>query len=99
MAEEQCTAIVTYEVMTEDCEKFLAAWNMANDYLKEQPGYISTKLHRAESASPDFRFVNIGCWRSADDFRAATLSDGFREASGRLAAYPMHASAYKIVET
>ena len=99
MADEQCTAIVTYEVMNEDCDKFMNAWKRAQAYLKEQPGFISTTLHKAESASPDFRFVNIGCWKSADDFRAATQSNGFREAAGWLEAYPIHASVYQVVET
>lgn len=99
MPEGQCTVIVTYEVAYEDCERFLDSWDKANAYLKEQPGFISTALHRAESANPDFRFVNISYWESADAFRAATQSQGFREASGRLEAFPVHASAYEVVRT
>ncbi len=99
MADEQCTVIVTYEVTAEDCDKFMNAWKRAQDYLKEQPGFISTRLHKADSASPDFRFVNIGCWQSVNEFRAATQSNGFREAAGWLEAYPIHAAVYHGVET
>ena len=95
----ECTAIVAYEVMNEDRDKFLEAWKRANDYLKEQPGYLRSELHQAVSANPDFRYVNIGCWETADDFRAATQSNGFREASGSLEAYPIHASAYELLPT
>jgi heme oxygenase (mycobilin-producing) len=99
MAEEgQCTAIVAYEVTAEDRDKFLNAWKKADEYLRQQPGYISSSLHEAASANPDFRFVNVGCWASADDFRKATQSIGFREASGSLEAYPIHAAAYEVVE-
>lgn len=99
MADEQCTAIVAYEVSAEDCERFLDSWTRANQFLKKQPGLLSTTLHKAASAQPDFRFVNVSCWESADAFRAATQSQGFRDASGRLEAFPMHASVYEVVKT
>jgi heme-degrading monooxygenase HmoA len=99
MAESQCTAIVAYEVSAEDSERFLDSWERANAFLKEQPGLMSTALHRAESANPDFRFVNVSCWESADAFRSATQSQGFRDASGRLDAFTMHASVYEVIRT
>ena len=98
MTKGQCTAIVAYEVEADDAERFLDSWKIANDFLKEQPGFTSTALHRAVSANPDFRFVNISCWESDDAFRAATLSHGFLEASGRLQAFPIHAAAYEVME-
>ncbi len=99
MAQDQCTVIVAYEVHSEDVDKFLNAWERANEYLKQQSGFMSTALHQAASASPEFRFVNTAYWESADDFRAATQCAGFWEASGALAAYPFHASAYDVVRT
>ena len=99
MAEKQCTAIVAYEVSAEDAERFLDSWEKANEFLREQPGLVSTALHRAESANPDFRFVNVSCWENADAFRAATQSQGFRDASGRLEAFPIHASVYEVVRS
>jgi len=99
MAEGQCIAIVAYEVEAEDCDRFLDSWKIANDFLKEQSGFASTTLHRAESANPDFRFVNISCWESDDAFREATQSQGFRDASGRLEAFPIHAAVYEVMET
>ncbi|MGI9022569.1 MAG: antibiotic biosynthesis monooxygenase family protein [Acidimicrobiales bacterium] len=99
MAEEECTAIVAYEVDAYDSDKFLDSWNQANAYIQEQGGHLSTTLHQAASASPDFRFVNVTRWESADAFRAATQSDGFRQASARLDAYPIHASVYEVVPT
>ncbi len=100
MAEQgQCTVIVAYEVAHEDCERFLDSWEKADAYLKDQPGYVSTALHRAVSANPDFRFVNIACWESEDAFRKATQSLEFREASGRLEPFNIHASVYDVVRT
>jgi heme-degrading monooxygenase HmoA len=99
MADAQCTAIVAYEVHAEDSDKFLNAWKQANDYLREQPGFLETKLYKAASANPDFRFVNIGCWSDEDAFRSATQSIEFKEAAGPLEAYPIHASVYEVTQT
>lgn len=99
MAEEECIGIVAYEVMNEDRDRFLNAWDRANSFLKEQPGYVGGALHQAVSANPDFRFVNIARWENADAFRAATQSNGFREASGALEAYPIHAAVYELVRS
>lgn len=99
MAEDACTAIVAYEVNGEDCDKFLNAWKEANDHLQNQQGHISTTLHQSASANPDFRFVNVSCWDSAEAFRSATQSEDFREASAKLEAYPIHASVYEVVTT
>jgi heme-degrading monooxygenase HmoA len=99
MAQEQCTTIVAYAVRSEDIDKFLNAWDRANDYLKEQAGFVSTALHQAASASPQFRFVNVASWESADHFRAATQCSGFWEASAALDAYPLYGAAYDVVRT
>lgn len=95
---DPCAAIVAYEVHAEDRDKFLNAWRDANNHLKQQPGHISTELHEAVSANPDFRFVNVACWESADHFRAATQSAHFKEVAGRLEAYPIHAACYEVVK-
>ena len=99
MADEPCTVIVAYEVAHEDSERFLDSWEKANAPLKDQPGFLSTALHRAVSANPDFRFVNVSCWESADAFRAATCSQEFQAASARLQPFPLHASAYEVIRS
>jgi heme-degrading monooxygenase HmoA len=98
-SKKQCTVIVSYEVAHEDADRFLDSWEKANDFLRKQPGFVSTALHRAVSANPDFRFVNVSCWESDDAFRSATQSQDFRDASGRLVPFPIHASAYEVVKT
>ena len=35
------------------------------------PGYLATGLHRSIGPDPDFRFVNIAHWASAEDLTAA----------------------------
>ena len=98
LADSPCTAIVTYEVNPEDCDLFLRAWKRANDFLTGQSGLISNTLHEARSAAPKFRFVNVAEWETGDDFRNATLSPEFAQASGELAAYPVNAAVYEKVD-
>jgi heme-degrading monooxygenase HmoA len=93
------TAIVAYEVSAEDAERFLDSWHRAQGFMKDQPGLMSTKLHKAVSAAPDFRFVNVTRWENPDAFRSATQSQGFQEASGRLSAFSIHAAVYEVVAT
>jgi len=94
---KQCTAIVSYQVKHEDIDTFLDAWEMANDFLKKQPGHVNTTLHRAISANPPFRFVNVAKWKTVNDFRTATQATGYAEAAGRLNPYPVYAAAYDTV--
>ena len=96
-AGKACTVIVSYKVNSEDVDNFMNAWERANNHLKKQAGHVSTNLHRAMSANPTFRFVNVAKWKTVEDFRKATQSPGYREASGWLETYPVYAAAYDTV--
>ena len=93
------TLINAFEVPSDKEASFLLGWENARDYLQTQPGYVDTALHQAVSPDADFRFVNIGRWQSADDFRAATQSDGFRQAAAGLANFRPHPGLYRVVRT
>jgi len=96
-ASKPCTVIVSYKVNAEDVDNFMNAWDRANSFLKKQSGHVSTSLHKAMSANPYFRFVNVAKWKTVEDFRKATQSTAYQEASGWLEAYPVYASAYDTV--
>jgi heme-degrading monooxygenase HmoA len=89
--------INAFEVPAADAEAFLAAWEKASDYLQSQPGYVDRALHQAVAPNAEFQFVNIARWRTAEDFRAATQSPGFREATADLAVYQSHPALYRVV--
>jgi heme-degrading monooxygenase HmoA len=80
-----------------DDEEFLGGWQRAADYLSGQPGFVSTRLHRALAPDARFRFVNIAEWESPQQFQAAVGSDEFREiAKG---AGPGSPSLYEVVRS
>jgi heme-degrading monooxygenase HmoA len=80
-----------------DEEEFLHGWERAADYMRQQPGFVSTRLHRALGADARFRFINVAEWASPQDFQAAVSSEQFREiAKG---AGPGSPALYEVVRS
>jgi heme-degrading monooxygenase HmoA len=71
-----------------DEQIFIEAWQADADFMKRQPGFISTQLHRAIGESP--AYINYAVWESTADFRAAFTHPEFR---AKLSAYPSSAVA------
>ncbi|HDR8858121.1 TPA: antibiotic biosynthesis monooxygenase [Burkholderia territorii] len=67
---------------------FLAVWKDDAEFMKRQPGFISTQLHRALGDSPTY--FNYAIWESTDAFRAAFTHPEF---ISKLSAYPSSAVA------
>ena len=71
-----------------DEQAFLQAWQDDAHFMKRQPGFISTQLHRAIGESPTY--LNYAVWESTADFRAAFTNPEFR---AKLSTYPSSAVA------
>ena len=67
---------------------FLRVWQDDAAFMKRQPGFISTQLHRAIGESPTY--LNYAVWESTAAFRAAFTHPEFR---ATLSAYPSSAVA------
>jgi heme-degrading monooxygenase HmoA len=61
--------INTFRVAPEDADTLLEAWAADAAYLKQQPGFISTQLHRGIAGSG--MFLNHAVWESVQAFRNA----------------------------
>ncbi|WKE64852.1 antibiotic biosynthesis monooxygenase [Gallaecimonas kandeliae] len=68
----QVTLINPFEIPKGQEQEALAHWEKARDFLAGQPGYISTRLHRALDPDARFHLVNVAIWESEAAFRAAT---------------------------
>ncbi len=77
-----------FTVAPQDVAPLLKAWEEDANWMKKQPGYISTQLHRAVGES--FVFMNYAVWESVAHFRDAFSHPDFIAA---LAAYPSSAVA------
>ncbi|WP_179874254.1 antibiotic biosynthesis monooxygenase family protein [Rhizobium sp. L43] len=85
------SAIVLINLFTldkADEQAFLDAWQADAAFMKRQPGFISTQLHRAIGESP--AYLNYAVWESTAEFRAAFSHPEFR---AKLSSYPSSAIA------
>jgi heme-degrading monooxygenase HmoA len=71
-----------------DEQTFLQVWQDDAAFMKRQPGFISTQLHRAIGGNPTY--LNYAVWQTTADFRAAFTHPEFR---AKISAYPSSAVA------
>ena len=87
----EATPVVLINVFTLDVTDepvFLDAWKDDAEFMKRQPGFISTQLHRAIGKSPTY--LNYAVWESTEAFRAAFTHPEF---VAKLSSYPSSAVA------
>ena len=77
-----------FNVAPEDAEAFLEVWADDAAYMKQQPGFISTQLHRGTAGSSTF--MNVAVWESSSALAQAFRSPDFQQ---RAARYPESAVA------
>jgi heme-degrading monooxygenase HmoA len=77
-----------FSVAPEDTERFIEVWAEDAAFMKRQPGFISTQLHRGTVGSATF--LNVAVWESARALGQAFSSPEFQQ---RAARYPESAVA------
>ncbi len=80
--------INVFTVDSADLEALLAAWSHDTDFMRAQPGFVSTQLHQGIAGSCNF--LNYAVWDSVESFRNAFSSAEFQS---RLSNYPDSAVA------
>ena len=77
----------------------IAFWERAADFMRKQPGYISTTLHQAILPDAKFKLINVAKWRSAEDFKKARQAlitqGGIKPVEGLIA----NPSLYKVLRS
>lgn len=72
-----------FTVDAKDEDALLAAWSHDAEFMKAQPGYISTQLHKGIANSSTF--MNYAVWQDVQSFRQAFNNPEFQR---RIADYP-----------
>ena len=67
-----------FQVTEAESPALLSAWEKDANWMKQQPGFISTQMHRGIAGSTVF--MNYAVWESVAHFRAAFQHPEFREA-------------------
>jgi heme-degrading monooxygenase HmoA len=80
--------INTFTVEPEEADRLQAAWASDAAFMKQQPGFISTQLHRGIGGSSVF--VNYAVWESVEDFKRAFGNPKFQ---AKMQDYPSSAQA------
>ena len=70
--EEHIVLINPFTVPEGKVEESIVFWEKARDFLKEQPGYVSTKLHKSLKPDATYELVNVAVWESAEAFMMAS---------------------------
>lgn len=73
--------INVFTVDPEDEAALVASWTHDAEFMKAQPGYISTQLHKAIGGSTTY--LNYAVWESVESFRNAFTNPEFQQRIGR----------------
>lgn len=73
-----------FSISSEELDQFLKGWAAEAEKFKEQPGFISTQLHRGIGGSGTF--VNYAVWESAAHFKKAVSV--VMDPHDKMSAYP-----------
>ena len=97
------TLIHPFEVSKDKEDKFLSIWKNVDNYIKKQPGFIETKLHKSiENAlthkNTIYNFVNIAYWKSPEDFQNAIKTSEFQALAKDIFIFSRHPGIYEIIE-
>jgi heme-degrading monooxygenase HmoA len=86
-----------FEVPPGNDDEFLKGWERAADFLRQQPGFITARLHRSLSPEARFRFINVAEWESPQHFQAAVGKEEFRRMAADTAQnYP---ALFEVIRT
>jgi len=70
--------ITTCEMDDRESDRFLAQFDRASAFLREQNGFLGFRLLKAHDPVAPIRFVNIARWSSIEDFVRAFSSAEFK---------------------
>jgi quinol monooxygenase YgiN len=73
-----------FSVDPEEFDQFLKGWATEAEKFKEQPGFISTQLHKGIGESSTF--INYAVWESTEHFKRAV--NKVMDPQDRMSVYP-----------
>ena len=92
------TLINVFEVKPGLEDEALAYWERCAAVLRKQPGFVSTRLHRALRPDARFALVNVAEWESPQRFEAAVSSREFEAVAAEgTEKYPHFPALYQVV--
>ena len=93
------TVINPFEVPDGKEDEALALWDKFADYFRKQPGYVSTRLHRAINPDARFHLINIAEWESIEHFQAALNNKELAEIAASGDDFPHFPGLYEVIRS
>ncbi len=93
----EVTLINVFEVPPGQRAAVIEAWEAARDFLRDQPGYVSTALHGALGEGADFPLINIATWESPESFAAATKAMQAAQVFPQIEGVRIHPALYQVI--
>lgn len=69
------TLINVFAVSRGKEEEFIQLWNETAHLMKQESGFMDTKLHRSLDTEARFAFINIAHWESQETWQQAIVSN------------------------
>ncbi|MFE6855189.1 antibiotic biosynthesis monooxygenase family protein [Streptomyces sp. NPDC057674] len=69
--------INVFEIDAAELDEFVVNWEQRALLMREKPGFIDSRMHRARSSSSRFQLVNVSHWESQEAWEAATADPDF----------------------
>ena len=89
-----------FEVAEGKQDDALAFWEKAADFMRQQPGYISTRLHSAVVPWARFHYINVAEWESIEHFENMMNSEEFKNLVGPyMKEFPHYPGLYEVIRT
>ncbi|EAV41968.1 hypothetical protein SIAM614_25152 [Roseibium aggregatum IAM 12614] len=91
------TLINSFEVPQDRLADAIRGWEKARDFLKQQPGYVTTRLHQSLSPQAKFQLVNVALWESPDAYQTAIQKLGKSGIVAEFKGIDFHAALYTVI--
>ncbi len=94
------TLINPFEIPKGKEDEALAFWERVAEYMRKQPGFISTRLHRSLVPWARFHLINFAEWESIEHFEAVANSEEFKLLVGTyMQVFPHFPGLYEVIRT
>lgn len=97
--DEPVTLINAFEVSADQLDQTIRFWEKARDFLKEQPGFLATRLHQSLAPDARFQLVNVATWQSPAAFQTAIAKMRQSDLGSDMRGTVFHAALYRVIRT
>ncbi|MFD3645004.1 antibiotic biosynthesis monooxygenase family protein [Streptomyces cyaneofuscatus] len=71
------TFINVFEIAADELDACVGKWEERARLMRDKPGFIDSRMHRARSTDSRFQLVNVSHWESQEAWEAATADPEF----------------------